>query len=183
MRVFRQKFTLEDAIGSHACSLEASRRVTNDIPLGCPLFLPVHTVKCVQTLKDFTGDLDCARCSVLQRSCSREECDKDVQAIASYFRTRSVALGGMSWRWITIPTQRRPGWDTSCAYCMPSRESAFLPDDFTTLQLPCVGLTMNSATNLMTSQHCRCLVVGLTMKSATKPDGAFSGVRLLTRRH
>jgi hypothetical protein len=65
----------------------------------------------------------------------------------------------------------------------PSRESAFLPDDFTTLQLPCVGLTMNSATNLMTSQHCRCLVVGLTMKSATKPDGAFSGVRLLTRRH
>jgi hypothetical protein len=25
--------------------------VTNDIPLGCPLFLPVHTVNCVQTLK------------------------------------------------------------------------------------------------------------------------------------
>jgi hypothetical protein len=53
VRVFRQKFTLEDAIGSHACSLEASRRVTNDIPLGCPLFLPVHTVNCVQTLKVF----------------------------------------------------------------------------------------------------------------------------------
>jgi hypothetical protein len=31
--------------------LEASRRVTNGIPLGCPLFLPVHTVNCVQTLK------------------------------------------------------------------------------------------------------------------------------------
>ena len=27
VRVFRQKFTLEDAIGSHACSLEALTRV------------------------------------------------------------------------------------------------------------------------------------------------------------
>jgi hypothetical protein len=51
VRVFRQKFTLEDAIGSHACSLEASRRVTNGILLGSSLFLPVHTVNCVQTLK------------------------------------------------------------------------------------------------------------------------------------
>jgi hypothetical protein len=51
VRVFRQKFTLEDAIGSHACSLEASSRVTNGIPLGSSLFLPVHTVNCVQTLK------------------------------------------------------------------------------------------------------------------------------------
>jgi hypothetical protein len=32
-------------------SLEASRRVTNGIVLGCPLFLPVHTVNRVQTLK------------------------------------------------------------------------------------------------------------------------------------
>jgi hypothetical protein len=48
---FRQKFSLEDAIGPHASSLEASRRVTNGIPLGSPLFLPVHTVNCVQTLK------------------------------------------------------------------------------------------------------------------------------------
>ena len=55
MRVFRQKFTLEDAIGPHASSLEASRRVTNGIPLGCPRFLPVHTVNCVQTLKAKTG--------------------------------------------------------------------------------------------------------------------------------
>jgi hypothetical protein len=31
--LFRQKFTLEDAIGSHACSLEANMRVTNCIPL------------------------------------------------------------------------------------------------------------------------------------------------------
>jgi hypothetical protein len=51
VRVFRQKFTLEDAIGSHACSLEANTRVTNGIPLGCLLMLPVDTVNCVQTLK------------------------------------------------------------------------------------------------------------------------------------
>jgi hypothetical protein len=42
VRDFRQKLTLEDAIGSHTCSPEASRRVTNGIPLGRPIFLPVH---------------------------------------------------------------------------------------------------------------------------------------------
>jgi hypothetical protein len=51
VRVFRQKFTFEDAIGSHACSLEANTRVTNGIPLGSSLLLPVCTVNCVQTLK------------------------------------------------------------------------------------------------------------------------------------
>jgi hypothetical protein len=51
VRVFRQKFTLEDAIGSHACSLEAKRRVTNGIHLGCSLLLPVGTGNYVQTLK------------------------------------------------------------------------------------------------------------------------------------
>jgi glucose/arabinose dehydrogenase len=51
VHIFRQKFALEDAIGSHACSLEASMRVTNGIPLGCSLLLSVHTVNCVQTLK------------------------------------------------------------------------------------------------------------------------------------
>jgi ankyrin repeat protein len=51
VHVFRQKFALEDAIGSHACSLEANMRVTNGIPLGGPLLLPVDTVNCVQTLK------------------------------------------------------------------------------------------------------------------------------------
>jgi hypothetical protein len=45
VRVFRQKFTLEDAIGSHACSLEANMRVTNGIPLGCSLLLPVAPCK------------------------------------------------------------------------------------------------------------------------------------------
>jgi subtilisin family serine protease len=58
---FRQEFTLEDAIGSHACSFEASRCVTNGIPLGCPLFLPVHTVNCVQTLKVSSSDNTDAR--------------------------------------------------------------------------------------------------------------------------
>ena len=41
VRVFRQEFTLEDAIGSHAVApLEAlpCMRVTNGSPLGCPLF-------------------------------------------------------------------------------------------------------------------------------------------------
>jgi transmembrane 9 superfamily protein 3 len=54
VRVFRQKFTLEAAIGSHACSLEANMRVPNGVPLGCPLLLPVGTVNCVQTLKDIS---------------------------------------------------------------------------------------------------------------------------------
>jgi hypothetical protein len=48
---FRQKFTLEDAIGSHACSLEANTRVTNVIPLGSSLLLPVDAVHSVQTRK------------------------------------------------------------------------------------------------------------------------------------
>jgi hypothetical protein len=51
VRGFRQKFTLEDAIGSHACSFEANSRVTNGIPLESSLLLPVDTVHCVQTLK------------------------------------------------------------------------------------------------------------------------------------
>jgi hypothetical protein len=53
VRAFRQKLTFSrSAIGSHAFDpLEASRRVANAIPLGCPLFSPVHTVNCVQTLK------------------------------------------------------------------------------------------------------------------------------------
>jgi ATP-dependent RNA helicase DHX37/DHR1 len=48
---FSAKFTLDDAIGSHACSLEANTRVTNGIPLGSSLLLPVDTVNFVQTLK------------------------------------------------------------------------------------------------------------------------------------
>jgi hypothetical protein len=52
VRIFRQQFTPEVAIGSHACSLEANVRVTNGISLGCSLLLPVATVNSVQTLKD-----------------------------------------------------------------------------------------------------------------------------------
>jgi hypothetical protein len=48
---FRRNFTLEDAIGAHACSLEASKRVTNGISLGCSLLLPVDTGNDVDTLK------------------------------------------------------------------------------------------------------------------------------------
>jgi hypothetical protein len=51
VRVFWQNFTLEDAIGSHACSLQANMRVANGIPFGCSLLLPVDTVNCVRTLK------------------------------------------------------------------------------------------------------------------------------------
>jgi hypothetical protein len=53
VRVVRQKFTLEDAFGSHACSLEVDMRVINSIHLGCSLLLPVDTVNCVQTRKAF----------------------------------------------------------------------------------------------------------------------------------
>jgi hypothetical protein len=58
---FLQKFMLEDAIDLHAFApLEASRRVTNGIPIGCPLFLPVHIVNCVQTLKARATERGCA---------------------------------------------------------------------------------------------------------------------------
>jgi hypothetical protein len=49
---FRREFTLEDAIGSHTSSIEASMCATVGIPVGCSLlFLPVGTVNCVQILK------------------------------------------------------------------------------------------------------------------------------------
>jgi hypothetical protein len=51
VRGFRQEFTLDDAVGSHACSLVANMRVTNDVPLGRPLPLTVATVNSVQMLK------------------------------------------------------------------------------------------------------------------------------------
>jgi hypothetical protein len=53
VRIFRQNLALEDAIGSHACSLEleANTRVTNVILLGSLLLLPVGTVNYVATLK------------------------------------------------------------------------------------------------------------------------------------
>jgi hypothetical protein len=50
-----QKLHSRNAIGSHACSLEVSIRVTNDIPLGCRLPLTGTTVNSVQTLKAIDG--------------------------------------------------------------------------------------------------------------------------------
>jgi hypothetical protein len=47
----RQTVTLDDAIGSHACSFEASKCATNVNPLGCLLFLPIGTVNHFATLK------------------------------------------------------------------------------------------------------------------------------------
>jgi hypothetical protein len=51
VRVFRQKFALKDAIGSHTCLLEANKRATNAFPLWCSLLLPVRIVTPVRTLK------------------------------------------------------------------------------------------------------------------------------------
>jgi hypothetical protein len=51
VRVFRQNFALEDAIGSHACSIEANMRVTNGIPLGESADLIVVIINHVETPK------------------------------------------------------------------------------------------------------------------------------------
>jgi hypothetical protein len=49
VRVFRQRFTLEDAIGSHACSREARQVCDQWHSSLVSTFLAVHTVNCVQT--------------------------------------------------------------------------------------------------------------------------------------
>ena len=46
---FEQTFALEDAIGFHTCSLEASKRVINSIPLGSPLSYRLHCTSCRNT--------------------------------------------------------------------------------------------------------------------------------------
>jgi hypothetical protein len=48
---FRTGFALEDAIGSHPCSLEVNMRETNGIPLVSPLPLTVAIIHYVETLK------------------------------------------------------------------------------------------------------------------------------------
>jgi hypothetical protein len=57
VRVFRQKFTLEDAIGSHACSLQANMRVTNGISLGRP---PFYRLTLCNFLPNTEGTQACA---------------------------------------------------------------------------------------------------------------------------
>jgi hypothetical protein len=61
VRVFRQKSTLEDAIGTHAYSLvqEANMRVTNVILLGSSLSYQLTLVNCVQHCRQ--GALELAR--------------------------------------------------------------------------------------------------------------------------
>ena len=49
--VLEHNFALEAAIGSHACWLAASTRVTNIMPLARPLPLTVGTVNNATTLK------------------------------------------------------------------------------------------------------------------------------------
>jgi hypothetical protein len=56
VRVFRQEFTPEDAIGSHACSLEANMRVANGIPLGESTALTVVIMNPATTLKALPAD-------------------------------------------------------------------------------------------------------------------------------
>jgi len=53
VRVFGQTVTLEDAIGSHACSLEASMRVIDGIPLArvSPPYQLARQIR-FQTLKE-----------------------------------------------------------------------------------------------------------------------------------
>jgi hypothetical protein len=46
VHVFRHNFALEDAIGSHACSLEANMRATNGIPLGSRCSYHCHHALC-----------------------------------------------------------------------------------------------------------------------------------------
>jgi hypothetical protein len=52
----RQDFALEDAIGSHACSLEASTPVTNDNSSRVFTLSPFDAANVVATLKVPAGD-------------------------------------------------------------------------------------------------------------------------------
>jgi hypothetical protein len=64
VRFFRLRFTLEGVIEFHAFApIQAIRRVTNSIPLGCSLLLPVKAVNSVQTRK--------VNCSILSECSCR----------------------------------------------------------------------------------------------------------------
>jgi hypothetical protein len=62
--------------------LEASRRVTNGILLGCLLLLPVDTVNCVQTLKAHKTNYVCLRWlfEALERLCITAQIREKVAA-------------------------------------------------------------------------------------------------------
>jgi hypothetical protein len=89
--VFGQKFTLEDAIGPHASSLEASRHETKGIPLGCQRFLQVRTVNCVQTLKANGQNASPGTPVMLCGECEGD-CDNDADCkdgLKCFYRRRS----------------------------------------------------------------------------------------------
>jgi hypothetical protein len=53
MLVFDQKFALEAAIGSHACSLKVSMRMANTLHLGGGALLTIAIINSTETLKAF----------------------------------------------------------------------------------------------------------------------------------
>jgi hypothetical protein len=55
---FLTRISTQDTIGSHACSLEASMRVTNSFPVGWTLPLTVAAVNHVATLKVLEDELE-----------------------------------------------------------------------------------------------------------------------------
>jgi hypothetical protein len=92
--VFRQNFALEDAIGSHTCSLEANMRVTNGIPLGSPLpLIVIAIINHVETLKARPG-LRC-RCG----ACFWRQQHFHSFGGRQHFRTRDDVFASQAW-WV-----------------------------------------------------------------------------------
>jgi hypothetical protein len=87
VRSSQHQFTLEDAIGSHACSLDALACVRpNAIPFGVEILLPVGTVHSVQALKAAVGLFATVRtvmivlrvtirCAAQTYRCKTQQCD------------------------------------------------------------------------------------------------------------
>jgi hypothetical protein len=87
-------FTLEDAVGSHACSLESRMRVVNGIALGRPLLCLFDNVNSVTPLKGkfYSGDsyivlLTKKKANALERDIHfwlGAESSQDEQGVAAY---------------------------------------------------------------------------------------------------
>jgi hypothetical protein len=71
---FDRKLHSRNAIGSHACWLEANMRVTNGIPLRSSLLLPVCAVNCVQTRKAQEHPITTCEAPALQSTGVRTLC-------------------------------------------------------------------------------------------------------------
>jgi hypothetical protein len=109
---FRQKFTFDDAIGSQACSLVANMRATTGISPGCPLFLPVHTVNCVQTLKarngkSVLGAIPLAR-SCLNRANRARAVNMGLDLAASHSRTSMAVECNLVGNMLRLTAHRTP---------------------------------------------------------------------------